>query len=86
MGHALSVAISRTITAGEFGMSNHSKDELEQMLFDVVNELDLSDVMLEVHGPLGTAPAILVRLVLEQKNRQIAMLRAGFVEIVPTRK
>jgi hypothetical protein len=51
------------------------------MLFDVVNELDLSDGMIDKHGPHGTAPAIIVREVLEQKDRQIAMLRAGFVEI-----
>jgi hypothetical protein len=51
------------------------------MLFDVVNELDLSDSMVEEHGPRGTAPAILVREVLAQKDLQIRMLRAGFKEI-----
>ena len=62
-------------------MSAHTKEQLEEMLFDVVNELDLSDCMIEEHGPLGTAPAKLVRLVLEQKDKTISMLRQGFVEI-----
>ena len=62
-------------------MSCWTKEELEQMLFDVVNELDLSDGMIEEHGPHGTAPAILVRQVLAQKDRQIAMLQRGFVDV-----
>jgi hypothetical protein len=65
-------------------MSCWSKPELENMLEDVVNELDLSDGMIETHGPLGTPPAELVRLVLEQKDAQIRMLRAGFTEIKAT--
>lgn len=56
-------------------------EELRQMLYDVVSVLDLSDCMIEEHGPLGTAPAELVRLVLEQKDRQIAMLQRGFVDV-----
>lgn len=51
------------------------------MLEDVVNELDLSDGMLEKHGPLGTAPAELVRLVLERKDEEIQMLKKRFVPI-----
>lgn len=62
-------------------MSYWTKEELEQMLFDVVNELDLSDGMIETHGPLGTPPAQLVRLVLERKDLEIRMLRQGFVAI-----
>lgn len=62
-------------------MSCWTKEELENMLFDVVNELDLSDAMLDKHGPLATPPAELVRLVLEQKDMQIAMLRRGFVGV-----
>ena len=61
-------------------MSCHTKEQLEGMLEDVVNELDLSDGMIEKHGPLGTAPAELVRLVLERKNRQIQMLKNGMVD------
>jgi len=48
------------------------------MLEDVVNELDLSDTMIDEHGPHGTAPSELVRLVLERKNLEISMLRQGF--------
>jgi hypothetical protein len=51
------------------------------MLEDVVNELDLSDGMIERHGPLGTPPAELVRLVLERKDREIAMLKHGMISI-----
>jgi len=61
-------------------MTQWTKPELENMLEDVVNELDLSDGMVEAHGPMGTAPAELVRLVLERKDRQISMLKQGFVD------
>ena len=57
-------------------MSIYSKEELENLLEDVVNELDLSDAAIEKHGPLGTAPAELVRLVLAQKDSVIRNLRA----------
>ena len=49
-------------------MSCHSKEELENMLEDVINTLELSESMIEKHGPLGTSPAELVRLVLERKE------------------
>lgn len=62
-------------------MSCWNKEELENMLEDVVNELDLSQVMVEKHGQEGTAPAELVRLVLEQKNQQIRMLKAGMIQM-----
>ena len=68
---------------GKVKMTCWTRDELEQMLFDVVNELDLSDGMIDEHGPLGTPPAELVRLVLERKDRTITMLKQGFVEVVP---
>ena len=58
-------------------MSCWSKEELENMLEDVVNELDLSDGMIEQHGPLGTAPAKLVRLVLDRKDMEIRALKSG---------
>lgn len=48
-------------------MSCWSKEDLENMLEDVVNELDLSDSMLEKHGPMGSPPAELVRDVLAEK-------------------
>jgi hypothetical protein len=62
-------------------MSCWTKTELENMLEDVVNELRLSDSMIEKHGPLGTAPAELVRLVLEQKDLEIKALKKGFKSI-----
>ena len=62
-------------------MSCWSKKELESMLQDVVSELDLSEGMIEKHGPLGTAPAELVRLVLEQKDIEIQALQRGFKKI-----
>lgn len=65
-------------------MSCWTKPELENMLEDVVNALDLSESVIENHGPLGTPPAELVRLVLEQKDLQIRMLKAGMVEISPS--
>jgi len=63
-------------------MSCWDKEQLENMLEDVVNELDLSEAMIEKHGPMGTAPAELVKLVLEQKNREIDLLKRKFVPIV----
>jgi len=51
------------------------------MLEDVVNELDLSGEMIEKHGQEGTAPSELVRLVLEQKDQQIRMLKSGMKQI-----
>lgn len=62
-------------------MSCWTKEELENMLMDVVNELDLSDGMIEKHGPLGTAPSELVRLVLERKDMEIRALKQGFIAI-----
>ena len=62
-------------------MSCHSKETLEQMLEDVVNELDLSDIAIAEHGPLGTPPAELVRLVLKEKNKRIYILEAGMVNV-----
>lgn len=62
-------------------MSCWTKIQLENMLEDVINELNLSESMIEKHGQEGTAPATLVRLVLEEKDRQIRMLRLGMIQI-----
>ena len=62
-------------------MSCWTKEQLENMLEDVVNELYLSDEMIEEHGQDGTPPAVLVKLVLTKKDRQIKMLKAGIMEI-----
>lgn len=53
---------------------------LRDLLEDVENELDLSESMIERHGPLGTPPAELVREVLAQKDQIILMLKQGFVD------
>jgi len=58
-------------------MSCWTKEELENMLEDVINELNLSEAMIEKHGQEGTSPAKLVRLILDQKDRQIKMLKLG---------
>ena len=65
-------------------MSCWTKAELENMLEDVVNQLDLSDAMIEKHGQEGTSPSKLVRLVLEQKDKEIRMLKAGMLKIEQT--
>ena len=62
-------------------MGCHTKEQLEEMLFDVVDVLDLSDNMLDEHGQLGTPPATLVRLVLERKDMEIRLLKQGFVSV-----
>jgi len=62
-------------------MSCHTKEQLEQMLEDVVNELDLGELAQHTHGQMGTTPAELVKQVLEHKNQTIARLRASFIPI-----
>ncbi len=58
-----------------------TRDNLISMLEDVVNELDLSDEIIQKHGALGTSPAELVRLVLDEKDKTIIMLKAGMIDI-----
>jgi len=67
-------------------MSCWTKEQLENMLYDVVNELDLSESAIEYHGPLGTPPAELVRLVIAQKDKHIKMLKYGMQEVGQKRK
>lgn len=62
-------------------MSHWNKIQLENMLEDVVNELDLSDDMFEKHGPLGTPPAELVRIVLDQKDMQIKVVNRSYANL-----
>jgi len=62
-------------------MTCWSKEELKNMLEDVVNELDLSEVMIEKHGPEGTAPAELVRIILDSKDLEIKALKSGFISL-----
>lgn len=58
-----------------------TKEDLVNMLEDVVNQLALSEIMIEKHGPLGTPPAELVRLILEEKDLKINALKQEFAEI-----
>ena len=62
-------------------MTCWTKPELENMLEDVVNELDLSEYIVYEHGQLGTAPAELVRLVMERKDLEIRLLTKGFIKV-----
>ena len=51
------------------------------MLEDVINELNLSEIAIEQHGPMGTPPAELVKLVLAEKDLKIVALNAGLVAL-----
>ena len=59
-------------------MSSYTREELENMLEDVINVLDLSEEMVEKQGPMGTPPTDLVKEILEWKNLKISALRRGF--------
>ena len=63
-------------------MTCWTKDELENMLMDVVDELHLSEHMIEKHGQLGTAPSELVRLVLARKDLEISLLKKNIIPIL----
>jgi CheY-like chemotaxis protein len=56
-------------------------ERLRNLLEDVVNELDLSESAIEKHGPLGTAPSILVKEVLWEKDLIIRALKQGMVDV-----
>ena len=56
-------------------------ERMRNLLEDVINALDLSESAIETHGPLGTEPAELVKLVLDQKDMQIALLQRGFRDV-----
>ena len=62
-------------------MSKWNKQELENMLEDVVNEWDLSEGMIEEHGPHGASPAELVKIVLESKDLEISGLKQGLISL-----
>lgn len=81
-GENLTTAAERILDAGlQNKKYMYTRDELRAMLEDVVSVLDLSDTAMETHGPAGTLPAELVRLVLEQKDKEIAYLKAGLKKI-----
>lgn len=56
-------------------------DRRTNLLEDVINELDLSGNAMETHGPLGTEPAEMVRLVLEEKDFKIRALSTGLINL-----
>lgn len=60
-------------------MSCWTKEQLENMLEDVVNELDLCDDIIKCHS--DATPAQLVRFILDRKAREIAMLKQGMVNL-----
>ena len=60
-------------------MSCYTREQLKNMLEDVINELDLSEQMIEKYGQEGTPPAQLVRLILDQKDQTIKMLKMGMI-------
>ena len=62
-------------------MSMWNKEQLENMLEDVVNELDLSESAIDKHGPHGTPPADLVNLVLAEKDMQIKQCQSRIAEL-----
>lgn len=55
--------------------------ELRDILFSIVDELELSETAIDFHGPRGTCPSILVREVLEEKDKIIRMLKLGMNSI-----
>jgi hypothetical protein len=59
----------------------NENERMTNLLEDVVNELDLSESAIEQHGPMGTAPAELVALVLAEKDLKIAALKAGLIPL-----
>jgi len=56
-------------------------EKYRDMLFSVVDALDLSESAIQQHGPNGTPPAELVRLVLAEKDKKIALLKRGIIVI-----
>lgn len=66
-------------------MSRYTNQELEDMLTAVVDELNLSDAMIEKHGPLGTPVHVMVREVLDQKDLEITALKSG-MKVIKTNK
>ena len=76
------VAKEDLLTAKKNGIFGcHSYLDLRNMLEDVVNELDLSEGMLEKHGQMGTPPAELVKLILAVKDLKIKLLEKKFTQI-----
>jgi len=69
------------IAAWNARIESEDINRMRNLLEDVVNALDLSEIAIETHGPLGTEPAELVKLVLQQKDREIALLHHELDEL-----
>lgn len=80
LGQCQSCFLKTTIEISSPSSGSRDSEEitrLRNLLEDVVNELDLSETAIEKHGPLGTPPSELIRLVLAEKDTKIAALKAG---------
>ena len=66
-------------TKAALGVQGEEIERLRNLLEDVVNELSLFESAIEKHGPLGTPPAELVRLVLDEQMAKIGMLKNGLM-------
>ncbi len=80
------VSPTPSVSIGDVEIKNkkfgaYSYNDLVNLLEDVVNELDLSEIAIEKHGPLGTVPSKLVKLVLEEKDLKISALKSGLKDI-----
>ena len=64
-------------------MSCWTKEQLENMLEDVVNELELDSKSIEKLSARGSAPSILVRTVLDAKNKEIRLLKSTLKNLIP---
>lgn len=80
---AMLTAIRDEVLRGMGHHGAHTYQELHSMLQDVVSVLDLSELALEKHGPHGSAPVEMVREVLARKDKEIALLKRGFVDAAP---
>ena len=74
------------IAAWNARIESEDINRMRDLLEDVVNALDLSEIAVETHGPLGTEPAELVKLVLQQKDREIALLHHKSDDLIRTVK
>ncbi len=64
-------------------MSCWTKEQLENMLEDVINELDLSSKTVEELSARGAAPSVLVRTILDAKNKEIQLLKSALKNLIP---
>jgi uncharacterized coiled-coil protein SlyX len=80
---ACPIARKNVALCSELAEKDKEIERLKNLLEDVVNALDLSDKTIGLHGPLGTEPAELVRIVLAEKDLKIRALQNGLKEVNP---